>query len=160
MPAPQGLDRLDVWFPGDSLDIKYSPTGDGRDFRSIHEGSPGQQTAALLAFLLSYGDEPLVLDQPEDDLDNQLIYDLIVNQLREVKRRRQVIVVTHNANIVVNGDSELVVCLSVHTGSTHKECDDSLQESLVREKICEIMEGGSKAFEQRYRRIALRVRHV
>ena len=157
---PEAMDRLDLWFPEDSLEVQYSATGDGQDFRSIREGSPGQKTAALLAFLLSYGEEPLILDQPEDDLDNHLIYDLIVTQLREVKRRRQVIVVTHNANIVVNGDAELVVALEARGGETQKECEGSLQEEKVRNTICTVMEGGRKAFDDRYRRIALEERHV
>jgi hypothetical protein len=157
---PETFDRIDLWFPEDSLDVQYSTTADGERFRSIQEGSPGQKTAALLAFLLSYGEEPLVLDQPEDDLDNHLIYDLIVTQLREVKRRRQVLVVTHNANIVVNGDAELVVALVARSGETQKECEGSLQEKQVRDTICNVMEGGREAFEQRYRRIALEEHHV
>lgn len=157
---PETLDRLDLWFPEDSLDVRYSPTGDGHNLRSIHEGSPGQKTAALLAFLLSYGDEPLVLDQPEDDLDNHLIYELIVTQLRDVKRRRQILVVTHNPNIVVNGDAELVAALVARNGETSKECEGSLQEKQVRYTICEVMEGGRDAFEERYRRIALEGHHV
>jgi hypothetical protein len=157
---PEDLDRVDLWSPEDSLKVEYSPTGDGREFRPIEEGSPGQKTAALLAFLLSHGDEPLILDQPEDDLDNHLIYELIVTQLREVKRRRQVIVVTHNANIVVNGDAELVVALAARGGETQKECEGSLQERLVRDTICDVMEGGRKAFDERYRRIALEGRRV
>ena len=157
---PEALDRLDLWFPEDSLDVQYSTTGGGQDFRSIEEGSPGQRTAALLAFVLSYGKEPLILDQPEDDLDNHLIYELIVTQLREVKRQRQIIVVTHNSNIVVNGDAELVLALAARTGETQKECEGSLQEKNVRDTICDVMEGGRDAFEQRYRRIALEGRHV
>jgi ABC-type cobalamin/Fe3+-siderophores transport system ATPase subunit len=157
---PESLDRLDLWFPEDSLDVQYSTSGDRKSFRPIQEGSPGQKTAAILAFLLSYGEEPLILDQPEDDLDNHLIYDLIVTQLREVKRRRQIIVVTHNANIVVNGDAELVVALVAWDGQTQIECAGSLQERIVRDTICSVMEGGRKAFEQRYRRIALEGRHV
>ncbi len=152
---PEAIDRIDMWFPEDSLDVQYNATGEGENFLSIQEGSPGQRTAALLAFLLSYGDEPLILDQPEDDLDNLLIYDLIVTQLRNMKRSRQIIVVTHNANIVVNGDAELIVALAPHHGETKKECNGSLQEKEVRETICAIMEGGAKAFEERYRRIAL-----
>ena len=152
---PEALDRLDIWFPDDSLDVRYSPTGDGDNLRSISEGSPGQKTAALLAFLLSYGDEPLVLDQPEDDLDNHLIHELIVRQIREVKRRRQILVVTHNPNIVVNGDAELVVALAARSGATHMECEGSLQEKQVRETICTVMEGGRDAFAERYRRIAV-----
>ncbi len=157
---PEVIDRIDLWFPEDSLNVQYSPTGDGQSLRSIQEGSPGQKTAALLAFLLSYGEEPLILDQPEDDLDNHLIYDLIVTQLREVKLHRQVIVVTHNANIVVNGDAELVIALAARVGETQKESEGSLQEKPVRDTICAVLEGGSKAFEQRYRRIALEGRHV
>jgi ABC-type dipeptide/oligopeptide/nickel transport system ATPase component len=157
---PESLDRLDLWFPEDSLDVQYSTSGDRQSFRPIQEGSPGQKTAALLAFLLSYGEEPLILDQPEDDLDNHLIYDLIVTQLREVKRRRQIIVVTHNANIVVNGDAELVVALTARSGQTKMECAGSLQDKIVRDTICSVMEGGRIAFEQRYRRIALEGRHV
>ena len=117
-------------------------------------------SAALLAFLFSYGEEPIILDQPEDDLDNHLIYDLIVTQLRRIKQRRQVIVVTHNANIVVNGDAELVVALVARGGETHPECAGSLQERTVRDTICAVMEGGREAFEQRYRRIALEGRRV
>ncbi|MBF8276000.1 MAG: transporter [Candidatus Brocadiaceae bacterium] len=157
---PEALDRLDLWFPEDSLDVQYSTTGERKSFRPIQEGSPGQKTAALLAFLLSYGEEPLILDQPEDDLDNHLIYDLIVAQLREVKRRRQIIVVTHNANVVVNGDSELVIALMVQGGQTQIERAGSLQDKGVRDTICCVVEGGRTAFEQRYRRIALEGRHV
>ncbi|MDO9229018.1 MAG: AAA family ATPase [Syntrophales bacterium] len=159
---PEALDRLDVWSPEDFLDVEYSTSTDRQAFRPIQEGSPGMKTAALLAFLLSYGEEPLILDQPEDDLDNHLIYDLIVTQLREIKRHRQVIVVTHNANIVVNGDAEFVIALATppRGGQTYPEAMGSLQEKRVRRTICEVMEGGEKAFEQRYRRIALEGRHV
>jgi len=150
---PEAIDRLDTWFPEDSLRVQYSTTADGSRFRPIQEGSPGQKTAALLAFLLSYGDEPIVLDQPENDLDNHLIYDLIVTQLRNIKRKRQVIVVTHNANIVVNSDAELVVALVARGGETYQECSGSLQEHNVRETICAVMEGGREAFEYRYRRL-------
>jgi ATPase subunit of ABC transporter with duplicated ATPase domains len=152
---PEVFDHLDAWFPEDTLQVEYSTGGDGTSFRSIQEGSPGQKTAALLAFLLSYGEEPIVLDQPEDDLDNQLIYSLIVKQLRMIKRKRQVIVVSHNANIVVNGDAELVLALAARGGETHIEAGGSLQEKVVRDTICTIMEGGREAFEQRYRRISL-----
>lgn len=152
---PEVFDRIDAWWPEDRLGVQYSTSSSGTDFSPIEGGSPGQQTAALLAFLLSYGDEPLVLDQPEDDLDNRLIYNLIVRQLWEVKKRRQVIIVTHNPNIVVNGDAELVVALAVNNGRTELECDGGLQQENVRETICRIMEGGPQAFEQRYRRIAL-----
>ncbi len=146
----ESLSELDLWFPRDDLRITFGP-----DNQPIEQGSPGQKTAALLAFILSYGREPLLLDQPEDDLDNELIYELIVQQLRETKNRRQVIVVTHNANIVVNGDAEMVLPLKVMGGETIVTHPASIQKVQVRKAICDILEGGQQAFEQRYRRIHL-----
>lgn len=154
---PEALDRLDSWFPEDSLQVKYSTTADGSGLRSIQEGSPGQKTAALLAFFFSYGEEPIILDQPANDLDNYLIYDLIVEQLRRTKQKRQVIVVTHNANIVVNGDAEHVVALVARDGETHKECVGCLQEEPVRNTICTVLEGGREAFELRWKRLGRRL---
>ncbi len=150
--TPEQIDRIRCWFPDDSLDVRYS-LRDGESFKPVEQGSPGQKTAALLAFILSYGDEPLVLDQPEDDLDNHLIYNLIVTQLRQIKQRRQVLIVTHNANIVVNGDAENVVALDVKSGQTRIITQGGLQELLIRDEICRIMEGGKDAFDQRYKRI-------
>ncbi|MDP2782292.1 TrlF family AAA-like ATPase [Devosia sp.] len=156
---PENVDRLECWFPEDSLEVLYS-VKQGGEFKAVQQGSPGQKTAALLAFILSYGDEPLILDQPEDDLDNHLIYDLIVTQLREIKQKRQVIVVTHNANIVVNGDAENVTALGVRAGQTRIVCQGSLQETEIRNEICRVMEGGKKAFNLRYKRIGEGGKHV
>jgi len=150
--TPEQIDRIRCWFPDDSLDVRYS-LKDGEIFKPVEQGSPGQKTAALLAFILSYGNEPLVLDQPEDDLDNHLIYDLIVTQLREIKQKRQVLVVTHNANIVVNGDAENVIALDVRSGQTRIVTQGGLQEPSIRDEICRVMEGGKEAFDQRYKRI-------
>jgi ABC-type lipoprotein export system ATPase subunit len=156
---PENFDRLDCWFPEDSLKVLYS-ADQGKKFKPVKQGSPGQKTAALLAFLLSYGKEPLILDQPEDDLDNHLIYELIVAQLREIKQKRQVIVVTHNANIVVNGDAENVIVLDVRESQTKIICQGSLQDKEIRNEICRIMEGGEEAFKLRYKRIGQGGRHV
>ena len=143
---------LECWCPEDALEVSYKSEARGA-WESISQGSPGQKTAAILAFLLSYGDEPLLLDQPEDDLDNQLIFSLIVKQLIANKPRRQLIIVTHNPNIVVNGDSELIIALESRRGQTNARSTGGLQEPDVRSDICRIMEGGEKAFEKRYRRI-------
>ncbi|MYB38464.1 MAG: AAA family ATPase [Gammaproteobacteria bacterium] len=151
--SPALLDGLLTWFPEDALQVEYSPAGDGTDFRSIGQASAGQRAAAMLAFLLAHGDEPLVLDQPEDDLDNHLIYDLVVRQMRENKRRRQIIVVTHNPNIVVNGDAEMLHALDFQSGQCIVTQSGSLQDPAMREEVCRIMEGGREAFERRYRRL-------
>ncbi|MDR3229201.1 MAG: AAA family ATPase [Puniceicoccales bacterium] len=153
---PQAFDRLEAWFPEDLLRVKYAPSPENATkFNDLERGSAGQKAAAILAFLLSYGDEPLVIDQPEDDLDNALIYDLIVKQIHENKNRRQLIIATHNPNIVVNGDSELVHVLKFNGGQIQIDRQGGLEEFPVRESICTIMEGGKKAFEQRYKRISL-----
>jgi energy-coupling factor transporter ATP-binding protein EcfA2 len=156
--APEQLDKIDMWYPEDGVNVRYRQAGAG--FVDIAQGSPGQRTATLLAFLLSYGNEPIILDQPEDDLDNAFIYDPIVTTLKQAKLTRQIIVVTHNANIVVNGDAELILPLAVRGGQTVVDVGGSLQESLVRDAICTIMEGGARAFSDRYRRIGPEARHV
>ena len=107
----------------------------------------------MLAFLLAHGREPLVLDQPEDDLDNHLIYGLVVQQIRANKLRRQLIIVTHNPNIVVNGDAELIYALEFEKGQCRVKNSGSLQDQSMREEVCQVMEGGKEAFERRYQRL-------
>lgn len=146
---PQIFDVLRTWFPSDKLIIKFN---DGKRFRDVSQGSAGQKASAVLSFLLSYGAEPLILDQPEDDLDNGLITSLIVSKLHENKSSRQIIVVTHNPNIVVNGDSEYVIALE-DRGQICVVASGALQEINVRKSVCEIMEGGETALQQRYKRM-------
>nr|WP_085920091.1 PHP-associated domain-containing protein [Halomonas sp. CSM-2] len=146
---PQNFDSISTWFPEDRLTIKFN---DGNRFKDVSQGSAGQKASAILSFLLSYGTEPLVLDQPEDDLDNGLITSLIVTKLHENKSDRQIIVVTHNPNIVVNGDSEYVVALE-DRGQISPVASGALQEVNVRRNVCEIMEGGEVALQQRYKRM-------
>lgn len=157
---PEFLDKLMTWFPEDGLRVEYSRSGDGTDFRHITQASAGQRSAAMLAFLLAHGEEPLVLDQPEDDLDNHLIYDLVVRQIRENKLRRQIIVVTHNPNIVVNGDAEMLHALDFRVGQCVVAESGSLQKESMREEVCRVMEGGREAFERRYRRLGTEPSHV
>ena len=157
LERPEFADHVLCWFPEDDLRIEYSRAGDGQTWTAIKQGSQGQRSAALLAFLLAFGDEPLVLDQPEDDLDNQLIYDLIVRQIRENKLRRQLIVVTHNPNVVVNGDAELVHVLDFTNGQCRVVQAGALQQKLVREEVCDVMEGGREAFSRRWSRLGREV---
>lgn len=151
---PERLDRLALFSPEDSVEVSFRDVRDSTSqWRRLSQGSPGQQTAALLAFVLGYGTEPIILDQPEDDLDNTLIYELLVQRLRESKLTRQIIVVTHNPNIVVHGDAELVVSLESRGGQTQVLFAGGLQEKNARDEICRVMEGGSEAFDTRYHRI-------
>lgn len=147
------LDQLHVWWPDDSLEVSYSRAGDGTQFVPLSTGSAGQKAAALLAFFLAFGDSPLIIDQPENDLDNHLITHLVVKQMRENKKRRQLIVVTHNPNIVVNGDAEMVHALNFSAGQCRSKAAGALQELPVRTEVCEVMEGGVAALKSRYRRL-------
>lgn len=159
--SPEKLDRIELWQPRDSLRIEYRRP-DGSGWSPIQDGSPGQKSAALLAFLLSFGAEPILLDQPEDDLDNHLIYDLIVQQIRESKSTRQVIVVTHNPNIVVNGDAEAVIAMDYRHGQCVNVTEGTgcLQESGPRQEVCRVMEGGPHAFVSRCERLAVEGLHA
>ena len=157
LEKPEFADHIRCWFPEDDLSIEYSRGGDGSDWSSITQGSQGQRSAALLAFLLAFGDEPLILDQPEDDLDNHLIYELIVRQIRENKHRRQLIIVTHNPNVVVNGDAEMVHALDFRTGQCKVVESGALQQPRVREEICRVMEGGREALSRRWARLGREV---
>ena len=153
---PEFIDHILCWFPEDGLQVEYSRKGDGQDFQSIGQASAGQRAAAMLAFLLAHGNEPLVLDQPEDDLDNHLIYGLVVQQIRSNKLRRQLIIVTHNPNIVVNGDAELIHVLDFNH-QCHVKQTGSLQDKAMRSEVCQVMEGGEEAFERRYQRLGREV---
>jgi len=157
LEKPEFADHISCWFSDDDLRIEYSRSGDGRDWSAITQGSQGQRSAALLAFLLAFGDEPLILDQPEDDLDNHLIYELIVCQIRENKRRRQLIIVTHNPNVVVNGDAELVHAFDFRGGQCQVVERGALQEKSMREEVCRVMEGGREAFTRRWIRLGREV---
>jgi hypothetical protein len=153
---PEFIDHILCWFPEDGLQVEYSRKGDGRDFQSIGQASAGQRAAAMLAFLLAHGSDPLVLDQPEDDLDNHLIYGLVVQQIRRNKLRRQLIIVTHNPNIVVNGDAELIHVLEFNHQCRVKQTG-CLQDQAMRREVCQVMEGGEEAFERRYQRLGREV---
>ncbi|WP_196600374.1 TrlF family AAA-like ATPase [Pectinatus frisingensis] len=136
--------------PEDMVTIKISDkTGD----IDINEGSPGQKSAAILAFIMSSGENPLIIDQPEDDLDNSLIYNLIVKSIRKIKNKRQIIIVTHNPNIPVLGDAEGIIILErENTGKIYfknQKKAGCLEEKNIRTGICEIMEGGESAFKKR-----------
>ena len=133
--------------------------------------TPGKQALFALTLMLSESDEawPLLIDQPEDDLDSRAIYDSIVPYLKERKRERQIILVSHNANLVVGSDSEQVIVTNRH-GDDRKNRNDrtfsyltgSLEHSAaprntpyvleaggIREHACEILDGGEEAFRKR-----------
>jgi ABC-type lipoprotein export system ATPase subunit/histidinol phosphatase-like PHP family hydrolase len=123
-----------------------------RHTRSIAQLSLGQQQSILLAILIqSESNVPLLIDQPEDNLDSEFIYKTIVANLRKIKEKRQVIIVTHNSNIAVLGDAELVIPLRSTSTKTRIVERGSIDKKQVRELCCDILEGGKQAFLNRQR---------
>lgn len=146
----------------DALDMRFLKQGNDPEsessWQTVTDGSPGQRSAAMLAFTLSYGDSPLVLDQPEDDLDSALVSELIVSQFRQARWKRQLIVVTHEANIPVNTDAEAVVVLENSEGELRimkrngTDTSGPIDNLEVRKSIQDLLEGGVRAFVNRERR--------
>lgn len=111
--------------------------------------SLGQRSSALVLFILSQAKNDLIIiDQPEDDLDNKVIYEEVIKTLRNQKGRAQFIFATHNANIPVLGDSEQVLAMD-YDESSISIVSGSIDNPDIQEKIVEIMEGGKEAFERR-----------
>lgn len=122
---------------------------DGDREISFEKASEGQRAAALLFMLLEQPGGPLIIDQPEGDLDNKIITDL-TEKLHSAKQKRQLVFASHNANIVVNGSSELVAYLDiVGTGERKISCSGAIDLSEICDVITATMEGGEKAFKDR-----------
>ena len=154
--------RLATLMAGDVIAMRFLKNGGNQDheedWQDVSTGSPGQRGAAMLSFVLHQGSEPLILDQPEDDLDTALISQLIVTELRRSRWSRQLIVVTHNANIPVLGDAEQIVVMEARGGNLRVRQTQGmrhtgpLENAAVRKDIQEVMEGGVAAFIMRERR--------
>lgn len=138
------------------IEFEYSDRG---VYIPFEQASPGQQAAALLNLLLTQEAGTLIVDQPEDDLDNKIIMD-IVRLAQTMKCRRQLIFSTHNANFVVNGDADKIVALvpgnvEANSGMVARiavEVDGAIETKAVRLAITDTMEGGRTAFELRSRK--------
>lgn len=145
------IDEIELMLPEDEIEVQYKATAKS-SFKSLSTASAGQKTTAILTFILSYGNAPLILDQPEDDLDNRLVYDLVVDRLKQAKENRQLIVVTHNANIPVNGDAEYIISMDSESRFLKVIQEGSVEQAPIKREICDVMEGGEIAFEMRTKR--------
>ena len=128
------------------------------DGTEIEELSPGQRCSTLIPIILLESRVPLIIDQPEDNLDNKLVFDLVVDILRSLKEDRQIIVATHNPNIPVSGDAEQVVVFE----TSSKQCCEqiyqgSIDEPEIVEQIKEIMEGSEDAFRIRAQKYGFKI---
>lgn len=131
------------------LELNVSHTGD--QYRALDRLSTGQQCTAILHLLLLDNPDPLVMDQPEDNLDNAFIAERIVQELRAAKTERQFLFATHNANIPVFGDAEWIgVCsASGERAEMPLEAQGSIDIPAIRDQVASILEGGKEAFMQR-----------
>jgi energy-coupling factor transporter ATP-binding protein EcfA2 len=121
-------------------------------FKDASDLSRGQKCTALLPILLARRDNPLIIDQPEDNLDNHFIFETVVNAVQRMKKRRQMIFITHNANIPVLAEAELVLVMTSDGRIGAIEKSGSVDE--CREQIIDLLEGGREAFELRSKRYA------
>ena len=122
---------------------------DGAELKSTEEVSTGQRCTVVLPILLSQTDHTLVIDQPEDHLDNSFIVDTVISSLRSIGSSGQMVFATHNANIPVLGDAARVILLGSDGQRGFERLSGPLLDPKVVEAITEVMEGGRDAFMQR-----------
>lgn len=150
---PSRLMELEALELDHRVDISLNVSHDGAEpaFRPLSRLSTGQQCTAILHMLLLENVDPLIMDQPEDNLDNAFIAERIVRELREAKTRRQFLFATHNANIPVFGDAEWigVFTASENQGSLGFDAQGSIDVPVIRDQVASILEGGRDAFIQR-----------
>ena len=156
------LKRFAQWlFSTDHIEIRYGIEYDGVDIRKL---SPGTRGIVLLLLYLSLNDadgRPLVIDQPEENLDPKSVFEELVGLFVETKSKRQVIMVTHNANLVINTDADQII---IAEAGTHPPgalppisyAAGGLEDADIRKAVCDILEGGEGAFRERARRLRVR----
>lgn len=137
-------------FSAKYLDVDYELEFNDKQISML---SPGERGLLLLIFFLlaDTSNIPLILDQPEENLDNQTIYNVLVQLIKNAKRKRQVIVVTHNPNLAVVCDSEQIICADFNTERKPKICyiSGSIENKEINKKIVNVLEGTMPAFKNR-----------
>ncbi|HZT96874.1 MAG TPA: AAA family ATPase [Chloroflexota bacterium] len=147
-------------YSADHVRLTYTLTYDKLDIERL---SPGLRGIVLLLLYLAVDrseSDPLIIDQPEENLDPESIYTELVRLFRDASRRRQIIMVTHNSNLVVNTDVDQVIvahCDHLEEGKLPplEYLSGGLEDPDVRQAVCDVLEGGAEAFRQRARRLRL-----
>lgn len=151
------IEELDL-APTTSIRLNTAPAGEPPAWHALEGLSTGQKATAVLLLLLLESGAPLIVDQPEDDLDNRFITEGVIPRMRQEKQRRQFVFSTHNANIPVLGDAELILGLSAAGDGADGQAEvkpghaGSIDAPGVRGIVEEILEGGREAFETRRRK--------
>lgn len=151
------VDLYDYLFGFDYLDTKYDLMVDGKD---LSELSPGERGGLLLIFylMLDRRDIPLIIDQPEDNLDNESVYKILATFLKKAKKRRQIIMVTHNPNLAVGADAEQIIRVTIDKTGGKNEFSfysGAIESDRLNKAVVDILEGTLPAFDNRrlkYRR--------
>lgn len=124
----------------------------GDIYKPVSELSLGQRCTTILSLLMLQTTLPLVIDTPEEGLDNIFIFNSVVQTLRAIKGQRQVLSATHNANIPVSGDAEQIICLESDGRKGWVSCNASIDNPKMKETVQDVLEGGKEAFEIRLRK--------
>lgn len=126
--------------------------------KKLHEMSFGERCGVVLRLILSNSNLPLIIDQPEDHLDNKYIVKELLDLIENKKQERQIILSTHNPNIVVNGDSELTIGLELNSKTSYSYIQSgTLENNAVKDLITGILEGGEEAFIKRERKYDFKI---
>lgn len=153
------LRRFAKWlYSTDHIQLRYGVEYEGTDITKLSPGTRGIVLLLLYLALDDADDRPLIIDQPEENLDPKSIFDELVHLFIAAKSKRQVVMVTHNANLVVNTDADQII---IATAGTHTPGQlppisyksGGLDEEHIRKLVCDILEGGEEAFKQRARRL-------
>lgn len=137
------------------MELLLNVSRDSENYRAVGKLSTGQQCTAILHLLLLDNPDPLIIDQPEDNLDNAFIAEHIVNELRASKTKRQYIFATHNANIPVFGDAEWIGVLQEEEARSKLLASGSIDAKQVKDLAASILEGGREAFNRRREKYGL-----
>lgn len=155
--------RFAQWlFSTDHIAIRYGIDYDGVDIRKLSPGTRGIVLLLLYLALDNNDDRPLVIDQPEENLDPKSVFDELVDLFVDAKSRRQVIIVTHNANLVINTDADQIIIAEAgpHPHGALPPISyrsGGLENAEIRKAVCDILEGGEGAFKERARRLRVRL---
>jgi len=171
------IDEIFKGFIKDGFELDYKVSYKNDELLQMSPGKKG--TVLLILFLqISSAEYPILIDQPEDNLDNRTIYDLLCKIVKETKVNRQIIIVSHNANLVVATDSENIIVANQEGQDPEKKKseyrfeyvngaleyssikDETIKGVLyqqgIKEHVCDILEGGNEAFKQRERKYAIK----
>lgn len=169
MPGNLTLTEKSMWFndvaswlyDSSQITIEYGITFDGVPIEQLSPGTRGIVLLLLYLVIDQNDQRPLLIDQPEENLDPNSVYDELVPHFRAARKRRQIIIVTHNANLVVNTDADEVIVASAERAVANSlplisYKTGSLENPDIRRLVCQILEGGERAFIDRERRYRLR----